>query len=69
MLRLIDCTVLIAEDQAVRQGMAALLMESTKQLIVVDNGKDALEKLKTQSVDLAPFGHWPSAAHRPRRAG
>lgn len=46
--------VLIAEDQAlVRQGMAALLSEHTAAVIEVDNGKDALDRLKSENIDLA----------------
>lgn len=46
--------VLIAEDQAlVRQGMAALLSDYTAAVIEVDNGKDALDKLRSENIDLA----------------
>lgn len=46
--------VLIAEDQAlVRQGLVALLVDSTASVVEVDNGKDALDKLKSGKIDMA----------------
>lgn len=51
---LANLKVLIAEDQAlVRQGLAALLDGISDDLVQVDNGKDALQQLKSNHFDLA----------------
>lgn len=49
-----ECRVLIAEDHAlVRQGLSALVSTEVREVLEVENGDQALDVLKRDTIDLA----------------